>query len=271
MARNCSDKSLNVDVWMEACLLCQRCYWMYLWGLPIRNDKMVIGGCYTGYKCILFTHHTHSERTVFWQWIRGCCLEALLDHNNISNPLSLVCTSVWCLSLRLNGSLWSEWKFLKLWIEKNLNNGSEIGASAVSWVENKEQYGFYLHITPLSTPTEYILSWFPEAETDKLLIRSSFILLFYFMSFCLCDDTGCDWFPLIQEPDSTSRGARDRRSCALSRCHDRPLGFTNDSDLYHIHTHTLQRNRSMHTEKVTSLRHQMPLWVTVFPSLDKSR
>lgn len=49
--------------------------------------------------------HTLKAALWFWQWIRGCCLEALLNHNNISNPLSLLCAGVWCVLLALNSSV----------------------------------------------------------------------------------------------------------------------------------------------------------------------
>lgn len=112
--RNAFKKSIQPQLFLYETLS----IWMYLRGLPICNDIMVMSGWYTGYKCMLSTHthmwevclwshtaaytHTHtlSQRELFfWQWIRGCCLEALLNHNDISNPLSLVCTSVWSLSL----------------------------------------------------------------------------------------------------------------------------------------------------------------------------
>lgn len=114
-----------------------------------------------------------------------------------------------------------------------------------------------------------------KLEKDDLLFRASCILLFYLTSFILYNDFGCDWFLLIQKPDSSSSVARERRSCAFCHYCNRPLGFTNDSyhtraHMYMYYTEADTQSRTaqhMHAEKVTSLRHQMPHWFTVFPSL----
>lgn len=55
-------------------------------------------------------------------------------------------------------------------------------ASAVSWVENKDQYSFCLHMTPISTPTEYIF-----LDSQRLRQTNCWLdqALFYYFILCL--------------------------------------------------------------------------------------
>lgn len=120
--------------------------------------------------------------------------------------------------------------------------------------------------TDLAEESTYWIYPFPLLKPwNEVQIRLSFILLFYFT---LSNDCGCDGLPLIQKPDSSSSPVRDRSSCAFYHYYYRPLGFINDSDSTHSHTHTssacIETDTQMHTEKVTSLRHQMPGCVIVF-------
>ena len=85
---------------------------LHLWGLPISNDIMHVTQTVNVYLTHTHTHWDGQRELILWLWIRGCCSAALLKHNNISNPLSLLCAGVWCLSLSLfNGLLQSEWRF----------------------------------------------------------------------------------------------------------------------------------------------------------------
>lgn len=125
-----------------------------------------------------------------------------------------------------------------------------------------------------SHPWEGLLDVFILIFRGKLLIRSSFILLFYFSSFILrwlrvVIDThwSRNLIPLpvwgeTEDPVHSLTTITDHRESLMTQ--------TRTTHTY-IYTHAAQNNTHMHTEKVTSLRHQMPRWVTVFLSLDKPR
>lgn len=102
------------------------------------------------------------------------------------------------------------------------------------------------------TPSDMIFSVLIGRETqtvDQIMLHFlKIILLFY------DDDLGCDWSSLIQKHDSSTSGWD-----VSSHYHNRPLGFSNDLRLIpHTDTH-----RKRGGERLTSLRHEIPHWVTV--------
>ena len=93
--------------------------------------------------------------------------------------------------------------------------------------------------------------WFSNRSSDHFFFHYFLFLPFYIL---VCTDSACNWFSLIQKPDSTPRRVIDRRSCAVSHYHNAPLGFTNDPQVIantHAHTHLSTLHRNRHAEQCT--------------------
>lgn len=194
--------------------------------------------------------HTLKAALWFWQWIRGCCLEALLNHNNISNPLSLLCAGVWCVLLALNSFCWSEWSSWSYELRGAQKDDSQKppkrGISPKRRIQHNNYSNYY---KPNQSVGLLALNFkVSEAEKDKCLWdRCLFHYPLLLLLFCVMTDTAAI------DPETWLLSASevlDRSSCAL-------ITITDQWDLLMTqihtppHTHTCTHTYS-HAAKIQS-------------------
>lgn len=163
------------------------------------------------------------------------------------------------LSLSLNGLPWSEWsswsyELRGVWNRKCRKCGI--------CVEQRLQLDtlFSLEITPKT--------WFSDFYFFNFLrqtqIRSRCVSLGNY--FILCDDWDgcyCHWSRNLIPPQSKGETGDTVHSLSTITDHwDSLMTHTTHTDMHFVHA--AQEQTQIHTEKVTSFRHQMPHWVIVF-------